>query len=168
MYSSNVKMNRPVDSPPTRRVKTYHAKSSLFSCLKTQCAQLDTQCTRLEPRYSKRSSIVDRVANFEFHCSCERNLCNCVKKPEKNSGLNGFEPVTLRYRCDALTKIIDRGSRSIVASYVQMHKLLSQLQGSFFISFRSRSLYMIYFIYIICWTYSVFRMVGIAFRSFSS
>ena len=31
------------------------------------------------------------------------NLCNCLKKPEKNSGLQrGFEPVTSRYRCDAL------------------------------------------------------------------
>ena len=33
----------------------------------------------------------------------ERNLRNCVKKPEKNSGLQrGFEPVTSRYRCDVL------------------------------------------------------------------
>ena len=30
----------------------------------------------------------------------ERNLCNCVKKPEKNS--MGFEPVISRYRWDAL------------------------------------------------------------------
>ena len=33
----------------------------------------------------------------------ERNLCNCVKKPEKKIRTStGFEPVTLRYRCDAL------------------------------------------------------------------
>ena len=33
--------------------------------------------------------------------SCDRNFYNCVKKPEKNSGLStGLEPVTSRYRCD--------------------------------------------------------------------
>ena len=35
----------------------------------------------------------------------ERNLCNCVKKPEKEKKFRtstGFEPVTSRYRCDAL------------------------------------------------------------------
>ena len=35
--------------------------------------------------------------------SYERNFCNCVKKPEKFRTLTGFEPVTSRYRCDALT-----------------------------------------------------------------
>ena len=35
------------------------------------------------------------------HRSYERNLSNCVWKPEKTS--TGFEPVTSRYRCDALT-----------------------------------------------------------------
>ena len=34
--------------------------------------------------------------------SYERNFCNCVKKPEKFRTSTGFEPVTLRYRCDAL------------------------------------------------------------------
>ena len=32
----------------------------------------------------------------------ERNLCNCVKKPEKIQDSTGFEPVTSRYRWDAL------------------------------------------------------------------
>ena len=33
----------------------------------------------------------------------ERNLCNCIKKPEKKFRTStGFEPVTSRYRCDAL------------------------------------------------------------------
>ena len=33
----------------------------------------------------------------------ERNLCNCVKKPEKNSGLQwGLIPWPCDYRCDAL------------------------------------------------------------------
>ena len=51
-------------------------------------------------------------------------MCNCVKKPEKISGLqlHGFEPVTSRYRRDALTNLSyeanDVGSRSIVSSYV--------------------------------------------------
>ena len=35
--------------------------------------------------------------------SYERNFCNCVKKPEKFRVSTGFEPVTSRYRCDALT-----------------------------------------------------------------
>ena len=33
----------------------------------------------------------------------ERNLCNCVKKPEKNSGLQrGLNPWPRDYRCDSL------------------------------------------------------------------
>ena len=34
------------------------------------------------------------------HRTYERNLSNCVKKPEKVRTSTGFEPVTLRYRCD--------------------------------------------------------------------
>ena len=30
-------------------------------------------------------------------------FCNCVKKPENFRTSTGFEPVTSRYRCDALT-----------------------------------------------------------------
>ena len=37
------------------------------------------------------------------HRSCERNLSNCEQKPEKVRTSTGFEPVTSRYRCDALT-----------------------------------------------------------------
>ena len=35
--------------------------------------------------------------------SFERNLSNCEQKPEKVRTSTGFEPVTSRYRCDALT-----------------------------------------------------------------
>ena len=35
--------------------------------------------------------------------SCERNFCNCAKKSEKFRTSTGFEPVTSRYQCDALT-----------------------------------------------------------------
>ena len=35
--------------------------------------------------------------------SYERNFCNCVEKPEKLRTSTGFEPVTSRYQCDALT-----------------------------------------------------------------
>ena len=35
--------------------------------------------------------------------SCERNFCNCVEKPENFRTSTGFEPVTSRYRCDALS-----------------------------------------------------------------
>ena len=37
------------------------------------------------------------------HRSYERNLSNCVQKPEKVRTSTGFEPVTSRNRCDALT-----------------------------------------------------------------
>ena len=32
-----------------------------------------------------------------------RIFCNCVEKPEKFRASTGFEPVTSRFRCDALT-----------------------------------------------------------------
>ena len=35
--------------------------------------------------------------------SYERNFYNCVEKPEKFRTSTGFEPVTSRFRCDALT-----------------------------------------------------------------
>ena len=35
--------------------------------------------------------------------SYERNFYNCVEKPEKFRTSTGFEPVTLRFRCDTLT-----------------------------------------------------------------
>ena len=37
------------------------------------------------------------------HRSFERNLSNCEQKLEKVRTSTGFEPVTSRYRCDALT-----------------------------------------------------------------
>ena len=45
---------------------------------------------------------------YEIKCSYDlrsygRNFCNCVEKPENFRTSTGFEPVTSRYRCDALT-----------------------------------------------------------------
>ena len=52
--------------------------------------------------------------------SYERNFYNCVEKPEKFRTSTGFEPVTSRFRCDALTnwamKPLDVGSWSFVGS----------------------------------------------------
>ena len=44
-----------------------------------------------------------KMKKINDRCS-ERNLCNCIKKPEKKKfqTSTGFEPVTSRYRCDAL------------------------------------------------------------------
>ena len=54
--------------------------------------------------------------------SYERNFCNCINKPEKIRTSTGFEPVTSRYRCDALTnwamKPLTFGSWSFVGSNV--------------------------------------------------
>ena len=53
--------------------------------------------------------------------SCELNLCNCVKKPEKKKKFltsTGFEPVTSRLSYEAT----DVGSRSIVGSYVPVKR----------------------------------------------
>ena len=45
---------------------------------------------------------------YEIKCSNHlrsygRNFCNCVEKPENFRTSTRFEPVTSRYRCDALT-----------------------------------------------------------------
>ena len=54
--------------------------------------------------------------------SYKQNSCDCVKKPEKFRASTGFEPVTSRYRCDALTnwamKPLNVGSWSFVGSNV--------------------------------------------------
>ena len=39
------------------------------------------------------------------HRSCERNLSNCVYKLKKVATSTGFQPVTSRCRCDALTNL---------------------------------------------------------------
>ena len=49
--------------------------------------------------------------------SYERNFCNCVEKSEKFRTSTGFEPVTSRFRCDALSyEATDVGSSSFVGS----------------------------------------------------
>ena len=35
--------------------------------------------------------------------SCERNFSNCVEKPERLRTSTAFEPMNLRFRCDAQT-----------------------------------------------------------------
>ena len=53
-----------------------------------------------------RSKIMFRWTYYPVSCdhrSYERCLSNCVQKPEKVRTSTGFEPLTSRYRCDALT-----------------------------------------------------------------
>ena len=48
----------------------------------------------------------DNIHDYQVshdHRSFERNLSNCEQKPEKVRTSTEFEPVTSRYRCDALT-----------------------------------------------------------------
>ena len=49
------------------------------------------------------STIKKRIQVSHDHRSFKRNLSNCEQKPEKVKTSTGFEPVTSRYRCDALT-----------------------------------------------------------------
>ena len=55
-------------------------------------------------------SEINHILNcgYEIKCSYdprsyERNFSNCVERPEKLRNSTGFEPVTSRCRCDALT-----------------------------------------------------------------
>ena len=54
----------------------------------------------------------------KWSCS-ERNLCNCVKKPEKNSGLRDTDAMLYQLSYEAT----DVGSRSIVGSYVPVKEM---------------------------------------------
>ena len=48
--------------------------------------------------------INTKVSKWSYDLrSYESNFCNCVEKPEKFRTSTGFEPVTSRFRCDALT-----------------------------------------------------------------
>ena len=52
---------------------------------------------------SQRNTPKKILWKWRNDCRSEHNLCNCVKKPEKKFRTSmGFEPVTSRYRCDAL------------------------------------------------------------------
>ena len=59
----------------------------------------------------------------------ERNLCNCVKKPEKNLGLQRGLNLWPRDVCAMLYqlsyKATDVGRRSIVGSYVPVKEIFS-------------------------------------------
>ena len=62
--------------------------------------------------------------NEEMIVAVKRNLCNCVKKPEKkNSGLQN--PWPRDYQCDGLPnyEATDIGSWSIVGSYVPVKEV---------------------------------------------
>ena len=77
----------PVTNWPTgpQRVGSREKWRHLLTCLKFQRA------TQLGIKWS-----------YDLR-SYERNFCNCVEKPEKFRTSTGFEPVTSRFRCDALT-----------------------------------------------------------------
>ena len=53
----------------------------------------------------------------------ERNLCNCVKKPEKNSGLRDTDAMLYQLSYEAT----DVGSRSIVGLYVAMKEMIYEI-----------------------------------------
>ena len=59
----------------------------------------------------------------------ERNLCNCVKKPEKKNSSKGFEPIRGRPRDTGVMlyplsyEATDVGSRPIVGSYVPVKEM---------------------------------------------
>ena len=95
--------------------------------------------------------------------SYERNFCNCVEKPEKFRTSTGFEPVTSRYRCDALTnwarKPLTLGdghlwvlqtplkSWNFQASLRNCKNFVHNCEDHSFAWFHVRSSYMIHFIY---------------------
>ena len=54
--------------------------------------------------HGSQPKITENQVSYD-HRSYERNLSNCVQKPEKVRTSTGFEPVTSRYRCDALTNL---------------------------------------------------------------
>ena len=63
-----------------------------------------------ETGYNSRGCpFLKRFAKWNFHQMkndprrYERNLCNCVRSLKKFRTSTGFEPVTSRYWCDALT-----------------------------------------------------------------
>ena len=67
------------------------------------------------------NNLANEMKNDPRRCQC--NLCNCVMKPEKKSGLQlGFKPVTsaIPVRCSNQLsyEATDVGSRSIMGSYV--------------------------------------------------
>ena len=91
--------------------------------------------------------------------SYESNFCNCVEKPAKIRTLTGFEPVTSRYRCDALTnwamKPLTLGadvqtplkSWFFQASLRNCKNCSHNCEDHSFTWFHIRSSYMIHFIY---------------------
>ena len=72
--------------------------------------------------------------------SYERNFCNCVEKPEKFRTSTGFEPVTSRFRCDALTNWA-------MKPIANCKNCVHNCEDHSFTWFHIRSSYMIHFIY---------------------
>ena len=60
--------------------------------------------TYSERWYESVDSTIIYVLKWSYDLrSYGRNFCNCVEKSEKFRTSTGFEPVTSRFRCDALT-----------------------------------------------------------------
>ena len=80
----------------------YHS----LACLKQNCEKggcLWEWCDAVI--FNMNNECINLFKENEKNDRCiERNSCNCVKKPEKKKfrTSTGFEPVTSRYRCDAL------------------------------------------------------------------
>ena len=56
--------------------------------------------------YKSRLSVFEKFSIHQMKNdlrSYERNLCNCIRSLKKFRTSTGFEPVTWRYWCDALT-----------------------------------------------------------------
>ena len=94
-------------------LKTYNSLKCrpLPPLRKTRTVLVSFSKHKLKPRgeVALTARYKDQVENVKFfqvshdHSSFKRNLSNCVQKPEKVWISTGFEPVTSRYRCDALT-----------------------------------------------------------------
>ena len=79
--------------------------------------------------------------NYDPH-SYECNFCNCIEKPEKFRISTSFEPVTSRFRCDALTKWTMKPLTMAIAKIAFItEKIIALLDFKFTVQC------MIYFIY---------------------
>ena len=63
----------------------------------------NNECGSYTSAASAQMFLVLWILVSHDHRSFERNFRNCEQKPEKVRTSTGFEPVTSRYRCDALT-----------------------------------------------------------------
>ena len=54
---------------------------------------------------NQQKMFFSQIQSSYDHRSYQRNLSNCLEKPEKFRTSTGFEPVSLRYRCDTLINL---------------------------------------------------------------